>query len=357
MDTFGTEYITKFDDWKANMAKLAEKLSLGEQYDDTHVSQFSFSPSFSGESPSYEVNTIDKDVELYTLKEALSTEGIGDVYCSLLFSPLLPQPKKIFDAILRSRIETGLFCYVQPKINEKGESIEQQIDITTSIREKGAADMLVIVVKTGAKIRFTQHYKNGNDTSLLGRMMVVVLEEDASLHLSEYVEGCAGAISVERVYLLGQSSHIAAHSFSDAGVLLKETEEAYLLGEGASFHGAHGYVAKKDAHYDIGSFVFHKHGGCLSNVETACAAKDGGKIIYRSKTIPSESDVGNGDELRTYSAGSDSYCALPVMNAPLFRDEKNVHEEVYSVDHARAVLGDIIGDKQLQEKIKQSLSK
>ncbi|HXK38265.1 MAG TPA: SufD family Fe-S cluster assembly protein [Candidatus Paceibacterota bacterium] len=274
--------------WRNEARSAAEHLPESVTYEGGIKGVFSHTPSFDGEAPTYRVVSIEKELELYTLKEAYETLGINDLLKGLLGSSLVPLPLIQAEAMARAKIVSGLFCYVQPKIDEVGTFVEQKISLETTLGAKSAADILVVIAKTGARVVIEHSFAGASDSSTLWRTCIVVCEEGAEVRFIDEVDQVSGAIAVDRFGLIGDRAKVDWIENISAPILYRSHMTNMLAGADASAKVEHVLLAQAEAQYDISAQSLLRAEGTRSNIVAIGAVYQRGHIIYQSN-----SDTGN----------------------------------------------------------------
>lgn len=271
--------------WRRNAIEIGETLPEAEVYPGGIKSIFSYTPSFDGNAPTYQVVSIEKELELYTLKEAYETLGISDLLGGLLASPLLPQPHTKVGAEARAKIASGLLCYIQPKIDAEGHFVTQKMSLLTTLGQKSAADIFVVIAKTGARVEVAHAWKGGVASSVLYRTLIVLCEEGAEVNMVDAAIDITGALAVDRIGIVGSNARIDWREDIAASSLYFSHNHNLLVGNAGKVNVEHVLLAANEAQYDISVDVELRAEGAESIVTATGAAASGGHIIYRSNTI------------------------------------------------------------------------
>lgn len=310
------ELASWFKEWQGHEQSLISSLPELENYGKGVPGIFSYMPKFDGDEPQYLVKQIDRELELYTLHEGGKTLGIGDLLEGLFKSSLLDASRTKLDAALRANIKSGLVCYVQPKIAEDGTLLEHSIEIETTLSEKSAADVLVIIAKAGSRLRMKHEFVGGGSVSLLGRQVLIVCEDDAMVHYSEKVEQVQGALSVQYLSLIGPSSNIVWNGVATAETVLRMHVTHKLIGEGASCTSEMLVSVRDDVQYDILNIAYLNSDTTHATIHTAGVSGDAARLIYRDGIVSEKEYVDCVDEARLLMVGDRSRIdALPAPGA------------------------------------------
>lgn len=270
--------------WRKNMEERADTLPEIETYEGGVQPVFLGMPNFEGTPPTYRVVSIDKELELYTLKEATETLGITDLLQGLLTSGLLPVPLSKSEALARAKIGSGLLCYVQPSIDEEGNFMTQRMHIETTLGLKGAADIFIVIAKTGARVHIDHDLVGGGDEGEFSRTCIIVCEEGAEVAFGDTVDNAKGAASIRRFGLVGSNARIDWREQVSA----KMRYSSHLLDLLVGTHGAvevqHILLAGADAAYDIRAISELRGENTKSVIGATGAAASSGHIIYQGHT-------------------------------------------------------------------------
>jgi Fe-S cluster assembly scaffold protein SufB len=276
-------------EWRSRAQKESDNLPEPAVYDGGIKGLFSCAPNFEGEAPVYRVVHIEKELELYTLKEAYETIGINNLLEGLLSSTLLPASKLKAEALARASIGSGLLCYVQPKIDEVGNFVEQHVSLETTLQDKGASDMLIVIAKTGARVVITHHFEGGSATSMLWRTCIVVCEEGAEVRFVDEVEYGKGAVSIDRFGLVGGNAKIEWIENVSTPGLYRSHVMNMLAGSEGSGKVEHVLLAQREAQYDISVEAVLRGEGTESNIMAVGAVAPDAHIIYQGNSEASAS--------------------------------------------------------------------
>jgi hypothetical protein len=129
-------------------------------------------------APEYRVEA-SKGLELSTWKEALAQEETAVFLERLFSSELLPQARAHLSAIGRAEFSSALVVYVQPTLDDVGTATEETLLLETTIPHAACADLLIVIAKTGARLRMTDRVIGGGAESVHTRTTIIITEEDA----------------------------------------------------------------------------------------------------------------------------------------------------------------------------------
>lgn len=278
--------------WRKKAAEVAETLPQSEVYQGGIKSIFAYTPSFDGDAPTYQVVAIEKELELYTLKEAYETLGISDLLSGLLASPLLHAPHTKAEARARAQLASGLLCYVQPKIDAEGHFVMQKMSLMTTLGQKSASDIFVVIAKTGARVQIAHEWKGGVDSSVLFRTFIILCEEGAEVEMIDSATTVRGALAIDRIGLIGSNARIDVKEDVAAPILYRSQSHDVLVGSAARVKVEHVLLASDAAQFDISVDSALRAEDTQSMQLATGAAASGGHIIYRGNTMSSPSAEG-----------------------------------------------------------------
>ncbi len=265
----------------------------------------------------YRVKTIDKNIELYTLKESFGVNSINFLLNNILNSKLLPESKSKLDAIVWSNIKTGLIAYVQPKITDSGELEEQILEIESNLESGNSFDIIVLIVKTGAKLSYSHYYGSEKNNSFLGRKFIVVCEEDSSVNINEiFSTNKFCNISHDLVALLSANSNISYNDTIESVLSLKTNKQISLIGEGSSASIETIGSASHMSNFEVINSIRVSSSMCHGVINSAFIIKDNSRLVYQSGVV-SESDLNDFvDESKILFIGENARVEeLPVRNS------------------------------------------
>lgn len=339
-----------FIEFKKNEETTSTMLDSIEVYGKGVSNLFPPISSWNDTSPSYNVNQIDKELELYTLHEAANTDGIGDILKGILTSPLLPTSINKTDSLMKSKVNSGLVCYVQPKISDDGELLPHNIELQTELKNGDASDLLIIIAKTGSKLNLTHTFVGGENSSVLLRQVILLLEDGAMVNYKENINSSSGSIYLDMVSLVGPASSITFSGLSKSNINLRLKSEYYLLGEGSNCLSEIICVATSDSKYDISSVAYLKTPSSHATLHAACAAYDKSHIIYRDGLISEHETNGSVDEAKVLIVGDDSRAdLLPIKNSGAMRHVTQSHMDKADIVDLKQFFGRIISTEVLNK--------
>lgn len=348
------EEIRELSDWFKGLQKIEEgsieNLPEEQVYGKGIKGVFAYTPKFKSGEPEYFVRQIDKELELYTLIEATQTLGINDLLKGLFQSPLLPKAKTKLDAALFSNIKNGLVVYAQPKISDEGELLVHNINLETKLKDGSTSDLVILIVKTGARLNLEHEFVGGVDNSMLGRKVIVVCEDGAMVRFKENINNVLGAISVEYIFLVGPESNVTFVNTAKAKIILRQNIESYLLGDGSNSSIENVYKLNDESKYDILCLADLKSSSAHSTIHTVSTVEDKSHLIYRSGIVSQNENNGSVDEARLLLVGSDSKIdSLPAENAHSIRQITTNHLDTIDNLVVEQLLGRVIDVDHLKE--------
>ncbi len=241
--------------------------------------------------PEYRIEQIDKELELYTLKEAFETEGIRELVEGLLSSALLPNPVDEAAAHARSSISSGLVFYAQPKIDDTGIAIEQHAVIETTVSGHMGADLLIIIAKTGAHVRVVDKVIERDRGARFSRLCVVLTEEGSSVELANVVDVKGLSVDFQRYGLVGAMAQVRfldeVASSSDCRI---ETA-SMLIGDGSRSVIDHALLADATGRFTIADRIDVRSKEAEGNISVAGAIAGSAHITYSGHTATKEGDI------------------------------------------------------------------
>lgn len=317
------------NEWRSRALAIADELPESKPYEGGIKGVFSYTPSFDGEAPTYRVVHIEKELELYTLKEAYETIGINDLLEGLLGSSLLPAPREKGEAYARAKIGSGLLCYAQPSIDEVGNFVEQKLSLETTLNAKSSSDVLVVIAKTGARLSLEHSFKGGMQSSVLWRTCIVLCEEGAEVHFIDNIDNVKGALAVERFGLLGAQAKIDLTENVSAAIMYRSRVLNILAGADASAKVEHVLIAQTEAQYDISAQALLRAEGVSSIQRATGAAGSGGLIIYQSNTdVSAVAAHAKGEERAKFLLLDDAAVVTVVPSLAIGNSSGNIEHQV-----------------------------
>ena len=225
--------------------------------------------------------TASKGIELYTWKETLGQEEIAPTIERLLQSELLPEAASRDGALGRAQFQTGLVVYVQPNLDEKGESKIETLTLDTTLTLGSSSDLVIVVVKTGAQFSMKNILHGGEDTSVFNRTLFVLLEGDAKAEIDTSAQGARGFVGLEQYALVAGHADMNWTEDPDTDCRYRSRTTSLLLGEEATSETLHTLIGTGNASYDIWAGSIHHASNTHSRVYALGLASDASKIVYR----------------------------------------------------------------------------
>ncbi len=266
--------------WRIKSYELSQALPLAEKYGIGIAALETGEDADHSAQVDYHV-TPSKGIELYTWKEALGQEEIAPILERLLQSELLPHAASRDASLGRAQFQTGLVVYVQPNLDEKGESKIETLTLDTSLSLGRAADLVIVVVKTGAQFLMKNIVHGGEDTSVFNRTLFVLLEGDARADVDTTAPGARGFVGLEQYALVSGHAEMNWVEDPDTSCRYRSRTTSLLLGEEAKTETLHTLIGTGSASYDIWAGSLHLASNTHSRVYALGLASDSSKIIYR----------------------------------------------------------------------------
>lgn len=223
-----------------------------------------------------------KGIELYTWKEAVREEEMAPILEGLMKSEFFPRATNYFSGLAQAVFRSGLVVYVQPSIGDDGVSIEEKLTLDTNVPSGNSADVVVVIVKEGARLSFTSACSGGGEKSVFARTIVVLTERDANVRVMQ-----KQTLSKRTTALISARGIVSAHSsctWSEvfAGeISMKSETENLLVGESARGEILQGIIADGSAKYDIYSPTKHLADHTHSSIRAAGVGMGVSKTVYR----------------------------------------------------------------------------
>lgn len=219
-----------------------------------------------------------KGVEIYTWKEAVTQEEIVPYLERLMQSELYPKGGTAGEARASVLFRSGIVVYAQPSMDESGVLKEETCTLTTTYTSGEAADVMVVIVKEGAKLSVKNIY-NG-EGGMLARTLVILAENDAQVRVFEENSG-QGKIFLNKKALVAHHSVVVWKEFFAGNMLVKSHTDSVLIGEGSRADMFQGFIPEVDARHDIAASVRHIASQTHSHIRAAGIGFDDTKTVYR----------------------------------------------------------------------------
>lgn len=231
------------------------------------------------QSPEYSVDA-SKSVELYTWKEAVAQEEIVPYLERLMQSELYPNGETQGDARASAFFRSGIVIYAQPSVDDKGELKEEKCVLTTTLTSGIAADVLIVILKEGAKFSLENIY--AGEDGVLARTLVIVSERDTYVTvLQKNTELKSGTLFLANKALVAPHSKVTWKELFVGSSLVKSHTNSVLIGEGSCADVFQGFIPEENARHDIFASVKHAASHTHSRIRAAGVSFDNTKTVYR----------------------------------------------------------------------------
>lgn len=231
------------------------------------------------QSPEYSVDA-SKSVELYTWKEAVAQEEIVPYLERLMQSELYPNGETQGDARASAFFRSGIVIYAQPSVDDNGVLKEEKCVLTTALTSGVAADVLVVIMKEGAKLSLENIYAVKDGT--LARTLVILGESDTHITvLQKNIELKGGTLFLENKALVASHSKVTWKELFVGSTAVKSHTDSVLIGEGSRAEMFQGFIPEWDARHDIFASVRHIASHTNSCICAAGIGLNNTKTVYR----------------------------------------------------------------------------
>ncbi len=237
-------------------------------------------PDYSG-CAEYHVDST-KGLEIYTWKEAMTQEEVEPILKGLMESNFFPGAKDHFRALGQSLFASGLVVYVQPNMKEDETFITETLTLDTTVPLKSSADVVVVIVKEGAKLDFTSRLSGGGVGSVHARTLVVLSERGTRVRITQ-----SDTLSREAMAMYASRAIVAGHAevlwreVIAGNKLVSSMTENLLIGSGAKVTVLQGLVATAHAEFDIDVTARHLADDTHSEIRSAGVGSGTSRILYR----------------------------------------------------------------------------
>lgn len=223
-----------------------------------------------------------KGLELYTWKEAVLQEEIAPILEGLMKSEFFPKATNFYSGLAQALFRSGLVIYAQPSIGDDGVSKEEKLTLDTMVPKGSSADVVILIVKEGAKFSFTSVLTGGGMESIFARTFVVLTERDAHVRVmqKQTLEKGTTILTNGRGIVAAHSSAAWTQVFAGDMAIKSETENM-LIGESARGEIFEGIIADGAAKYDIYSSSKHLAPHTHSRIRAAGLGDGASKTVYR----------------------------------------------------------------------------
>ncbi|GEM_PF-2399341 len=223
-----------------------------------------------------------KGLEIYTWKEAMVQEEITPILKGIFESMFFPEAKDHFRAKAHALFTSGLVVYVQPNMKEDGTFIEEKLTLDTMMPKGSAADIVVVIVKEGAKFDFVTSVSGGEFGSVLARTFIVLAERDSHVRITEYNRIAEGAMVMHSSRgIIAGNANATWRELLSGDTLISSMKENLLIGGGATANVLQGIIGAGHGEYDVDVSVRHMADDTHSTIRTAGVGDDFAKILYR----------------------------------------------------------------------------
>ncbi len=266
--------------WRSVAALDAETLPRNERYG-IGVDALSFPEdvSFSGRVD-YHIDA-SKDLEVYTWSEAMAQEETRLLVEELFSSSLLPGASFSFAARGRAMFRDALVVYVQPKLNEKGESTFETLALTSTLPGEMCADLLIVIVKNGARIDMKSILTGGSPGAGIARTTIVLAEGEALIRCAVSGGVVDGMTAMDSFFLVGPHARVEWVEDPKDGNMYRSSVRATLLGAHSSTQVLHVLLPGSNATFDVNAEVRHCASETDSRVFALGLASGESRTVYR----------------------------------------------------------------------------
>lgn len=266
--------------WRNIGASDAQTLPRAERYGiGIDALSFSENVSFSGRVD-YHVDA-SKELEVYTWNEAMVQEEIRLLVEELLSSPLLPGASFSFAAGGRAMFCDALVVYVQPKLDEKGESTFETLTLTSTLPALPCADLLVIIIKNGARLDMRSLIIGESELSALARTTIVLAEGEALLRISSSGGAGAGNTGLDSFLIVGPHARVEWVEDPQDSRVYRSSVRATLVGARSSAQVLHTLLPDPSATLDVVADIHHAASDTDSRIFALGLASGNSRTVYR----------------------------------------------------------------------------
>jgi Fe-S cluster assembly scaffold protein SufB len=270
--------------FRANAKMLAQTLPKGEKYGIAIPAlEPEQLPVLSG-IVDYHV-TSSKGLELYTWKEALAQEEIAAIIANLLSSPLLPAATSALAASGRAQFQSGMVIYVQPTLDDTGKSTTETLTLTSTVTDNSAADLVVIIAKTGAHAAIESVVNSASGEVCLARTVIVLTEEDAHVSLHSRAGTFPGFFALETIALTGAHSSVSITEDPGDALRYRSFTTGLLVAPDSRVEVLHVLLPLHEASCDIGVRVCHYASETTSRIYALGCATGNSRTVYRGAIV------------------------------------------------------------------------
>ena len=223
-----------------------------------------------------------KGLEIYTWSEAVNQEEVVPIVKGLLESDFFPHAKDYFRAQALSQFSSGLVVYVQPTLKEDGTFVEEKLTLDTKVGGSASADVIIVIVKSGARFDLTTTTHGGGMGSVHSRTLVVVSEQDTVVRITEHapITPSAMLMRTSRAIVSGNAS-VTWRELYMYDILISSITDSLLIGASARTEILQGVIGASHAEFDMDASARHIADDTHSRIRTAGIGLDSTRILYR----------------------------------------------------------------------------
>lgn len=223
-----------------------------------------------------------KGLEIYTWAEAVNQEEVEPIVKGLLESDFFPHAKDYFRAHAQSQFASGLVVYVQPTMNEDGTFVEEKLTLDTKVGGSASSDILIVIVKAGARFDLTTTTHGGGTGSVHSRTLVVVSEADARVRITEHAPITPNAMLMRQSRaIISGNANVTWRELYMYDTLISSITDSLLIGVGARTEILQGVIGASHAEFDMDARAHHIADDTHSSIRTAGIGLDSARILYR----------------------------------------------------------------------------
>jgi Fe-S cluster assembly scaffold protein SufB len=223
-----------------------------------------------------------KGIEIYTWSEAVTQEEVEPILKGLMESSFFPAPKDFFRAMGNALFASGLVVYVQPNLADDGTFITEKLTLDTMVSKGSSSDVIVVIVKEGAKCELVSNISSGDAGSVHSRTLVVLSEQDSRIRITQQDNAATGAMVMHASRgVAAGNAQVVWRELLAADMLVSSITHNLLIGAGATVKVLQGLVARDHAAFDVDVSAEHLADDTHSQILTAGTGRDVSKILYR----------------------------------------------------------------------------
>lgn len=223
-----------------------------------------------------------KGLEIYTWREAMKQEEVEPILKGLIESDFFPTAKDHFRAMGQALFVSGLVVYVQPNMNNDETFVTEKLILDTTAPLGSGSDVVIVIVKEGAKLDLTSNMSGGGDGSVHSRTLVVLCERGARLRMTQCDTLHSGAmvLHASRAIVAGHAEVVWREVIA-GDMLVSSVTESLLIGPSAKATVLQGLVASGHAEFDVDVSARHLADETHSEIRTAGTGSDTSRTLYR----------------------------------------------------------------------------